>query len=516
MIRMVLADDEPIITRGIQKLVDFNSLGIQVVGEYQDGGAALDGILALEPDIALLDIYMPKKSGIDILKELKAVGNRTKVIFISGFQDFQYAKDALRYGAEDYLLKPVIRDELLAALERCRVKLSRTWFSGEGQEIPKKDEEAPPYDRLIDVENTVYVPALVDILWNGDESRQERKLIRFAVISYVEKYLEDRGKGIVFSKNQNLVIILKGMERKEARTFLTEMTASAEKTYGHRTGALIGPTVDSMSQIPDSYQKCLEWRGYLFFEDQLGVPVLYTQDKVFNKTVGTQEFEQCRGQLLDAIVTQNREAFEKCLKRFTRYVCILSEGKKEDACYHFCTAIRMAGERVGQLGIPTLDYDVKDILEQGREAANYRQMAAVYGSYLERYLKQVKDSIIRGDKKDIIRAKEYIEEHYRENLTLEVLASQIHMNTYYFSSFFKKNSGENFKDYVNKVRLKHAMALLVTTDKRTYEIADLVGFRDARSFSELFQRAYGETPANYRKRVKREQGDGGYERNEKA
>ena len=73
MIRMVLADDEPIITRGIQKLVDFNSLGIQVVGEYQDGGAALDGILALEPDIALLDIYMPKKSGIDILKELKAV-----------------------------------------------------------------------------------------------------------------------------------------------------------------------------------------------------------------------------------------------------------------------------------------------------------------------------------------------------------------------------------------------------------------------------------------------------------
>lgn len=84
------------------------------------------------------------------------------------------------------------------------------------------------------------------------------------------------------------------------------------------------------------------------------------------------------------------------------------------------------------------------------------------------------------------------------------------MNAYYFSSFFKKNSGENFKDYVNKVRLKHAMALLVTTDKKTYEIADQVGFRDARSFSELFQRTYGETPASYRKRVKREKGDGGY------
>lgn len=75
---------------------------------------------------------------------------------------------------------------------------------------------------------------------------------------------------------------------------------------------------------------------------------------------------------------------------------------------------------------------------------------------------------------------------------------------YYFSSFFKKNAGENFKDYVNKVRLNHAMGLLVTTDKKTYEIADLVGFRDARAFSELFQRTYGETPASYRRRVKRE------------
>ena len=168
MIRMVLADDEPVIIRGIQKLVDFNSLGIQVVGEYQDGGAALDGILALQPDIALLDIHMPRKSGIDIIKELQAVGNRTKIIFISGFQDFQYAKDALRYGAEDYLLKPVIREELLAALERCCAALQENWMARkDGQKTEGRAQEEPPYGRLIDMEETVYVPALVDILWNG-------------------------------------------------------------------------------------------------------------------------------------------------------------------------------------------------------------------------------------------------------------------------------------------------------------------------------------------------------------
>ena len=109
-----------------------------------------------------------------------------------------------------------------------------------------------------------------------------------------------------------------------------------------------------------------------------------------------------------------------------------------------------------------------------------------------------------NDKKDIIRAKEYIETHYKENLTLEVMAQEMYMNPYYFSSFFKKNSGENFKDYVNKVRLEHALSLLVSTDLKLYEIANEAGLRDARSFSELFQRTYGETPAGYRKRMKGE------------
>ena len=97
--------------------------------------------------------------------------------------------------------------------------------------------------------------------------------------------------------------------------------------------------------------------------------------------------------------------------------------------------------------------------------------------------------------------KEYIEKHYQENLTLEILAGHIHMNPYYFSSYFKKNAGENFKDYVNRVRVEHAVSLLISTDKKTYEIAAEVGFRDVRSFTEVFSRTYGETPNSYRRRV---------------
>lgn len=502
MIRMILADDEPIITRGIQKLVDWNSLGIEVVGEYQDGKAALDGIVLLKPDIALLDIYMPKKTGIDILKECRALDISTRIILISGFQDFQYARDALKYGAADYLLKPVIRDELITAIENCIAYMNIDWEIGEAAGESGSKVTEVPYDKLVEMEETTYLPVLLDILWKGTEHTQEKKLIRFSLISYVELYLEERNLGIIFTKGKHIVLVLKDKTREEAKEILYELMEGVEAKHGHRIGVVIGETVDSMGEIPEGYGACLGMLNHFFFYNQITVPILVTGTPVYVKPVTMESFMVIRNQLLESVISQDRENWDASFRKFLRSLCILSDGKKEDACFHFCSTIRILEERFQAMGLKGLGFDLKDILEEGRLTENYRQMSKLYGTYLERYMEQIRDSVVNNDKKDIIRAKEYIETHYKENLTLEVLAQEIHMNPYYFSSFFKKNSGENFKDYLNKVRMKHALSLLVSTDRKAYEIADEVGFRDARSFSELFQRIYGETPVNYRKRVK--------------
>lgn len=113
----------------------------------------------------------------------------------------------------------------------------------------------------------------------------------------------------------------------------------------------------------------------------------------------------------------------------------------------------------------------------------------------------------KNEHKDIQKVTDYIAAHYRENLTLEVLAKHIHMNPFYFSSYFKKQLGQNFKDYLNRVRMEHALELLLNSDKRSYEIAEEVGFKDYRYFNEVFSRYYGKTPAAYRKSFK-EQNNG--------
>ncbi len=143
------------------------------------------------------------------------------------------------------------------------------------------------------------------------------------------------------------------------------------------------------------------------------------------------------------------------------------------------------------------------MMEKGRVCRDYSELQSVFYKIIMEYVGKLKTLIVNNNNRDFLKAKAYIDNHYDENLTLEVLAGEVHMNSYYFNTFFKKNAGENFKDYVSRIRIQHALSLLVSTDLKAYEIALKVGFSDARAFSENFQRIYHETPAAYRKRAKK-------------
>lgn len=497
MLKMILADDEPVITRGIRKLIDWEKLGISIAGEYGDGKSAMEGILSQSPSLALLDISMPGMNGIEILKSIRELELSTKVIFISGFQDFEYARNALTYGAVDYLLKPVIREELLRAVEKA---VSR--IQGEGakaEERPVKEGNAGQKTLLM--EETTYLPVLADVLFDGDESGQEKKLIRFSLISFLEEYLSEKKLGILFQKNDHIVMVLKGMGSDEAKAALTRLWQESVQAAGKKTAFVAGQAVDSMGRIPEQYEKCLDLSRYFFFADQFRIPVLTVGEAVFSQKAGMRELTESREKMTELLISQDREAFLEAFARFARVLCLASDGRREDACYYFCSTVRLTEEKVRSLKLAGRDPDVKELLEQGRSCANFSRMQEIFREYMTGYLELLKNAMESSEKKDILLAREYIERHYRENLTLEVLAKVVHMNPYYFSSFFKKSAGENFKDYVNQVRIRHAVSLLLTTDLKTYEIAAEVGFRDVRSFTEVFSRTYGETPNGYKKRV---------------
>lgn len=177
-----------------------------------------------------------------------------------------------------------------------------------------------------------------------------------------------------------------------------------------------------------------------------------------------------------------------------------AEGKREDAAFYFCTGIRAVQSDLREMRIETR-FDMKELLEEGRNAEDFAEMSDIYRRYFYRCYLLVLESAEKSDNKSIAEIKRYIEKHYQENLTLEVMAEQFHMNTYYFSSFFKKNMGMNFKEYLNEIRLKQAVTLLISSDKNMGEIMRETGFADMRAFTKVFQKKYNETPGKYKKRI---------------
>ena len=511
---MILADDEPIISRGIQRLMDWAALGIEITGIYEDGKSAFSAIVCDKPDLALLDISMPGMSGIDILKECSAMRLKTKIIFISGFQDFEYAKSAITYGAVDYLLKPVIREELMNALEKCLSdeKRSRGKQDADPQSSGAWQGEAD-YGRLIQLEDASYIPVYTQIVYDGQKNDREKRLMQFSLSGFLEEYLEEHKNGITVSKNDHVVLILKQEDDAdvEGKSLVADILEEIRQHFMQMTGLqlffIVGPRVEHMSEIPGAYEACLEKRGYAYFANEIASGMVDTQREVFGTRIEIERFERARADLISAMTGQDKDACEHYYDQVSRLICRMAEGKKEDACFHFCSLIRRADERMHALGLKAQECDTRELLERARQSINFTQLSAMFHDLLLENLYTVQKVASNSEMQNLIKAKEYIETHYSENLTLQVLAEHIHMNPSYFSLFFKKNSGENFKDYVSRVRLDHAMPLLISSNKKTYEIAIEVGFTDARNFTDAFQRVYKETPNSFRKRIRSENGE---------
>lgn len=497
--KMILADDEPIITRGIRKLVDWEGMGIEVVGCYENGKQAMDGILRLNPDLALLDISMPEMSGIDILKECKTLNLSVSIIFISGFQDFEYAKAALRYGAEDYLLKPVLKEELLNAVTKCMNKKNRYAFFEAG-ELPVRTDQMD-YEKITTLDTDHYRPVLAGIIFGDQEPEQIRRLTRFSLVSFLDDYLSRQQTGICFVRKEKIVLILKGDTATRAREQLKEIRAAAAGAVHHEIVMIMGQQVEAVKQIPGEYHRCLEMEEYLFFADFLKAKILTTGETVFSFPMEETKLNEAREKLIHGIVSQDTEGFAPCYQWFSQMVCYMADGKKEDACFYYCSTLRMLEERFSELNLAGCKPDMKLLLEESRTCQSFGALSDKFKLIFFGYINKIQETVTSQEKRSVIHVIEYIEKHYKQDLTLQVLADEIHMNPYYFSVFFKKNTGENFKTYVNKVRMKHAMALLLGTNMKTYEIAEATGYKDPRTFTEVFCKIYRDTPNNYRKKA---------------
>ncbi len=532
MIKIFLVEDEIIIRRGIKNSIDWEKEGYEFSGEASDGELALPMIKKRHPDILITDIKMPFMDGLELSRLVKKVLPDIKILILSGYNEFEYAKQAIKIGVTDYLLKPISSERLLEVLGNVRKQIQQEKdlvkrYNRDMQENLEQEklkflnqllqgqlsvgealEEAGKFDIGLSAERYRFL--LFKILNNREQTLAYGEIveafnrIEMAVREIKDVTLFQRGiQGWVFlisgdsdggiqKRSEELKEVLEETMRKfpEIEYFggmgeavlrirdFKKAFISADKAFANRF-------ICSSNQIIMSAE-----------QEKLQDSMQFTE--LVNVENGRKVLERflCNGtpEEIDSFLeTYFQEISEKNLKStlMRQYIImdffvsasVFCENKSISGNSLHAAAERLKLSLQKADSLPKIKGLISELLNSIFEA---RDMVSGY-----RYSDMIQE------------AKRYIQEHYMsEDVSLNAVSAKVNMSPSYFSSIFSKEVGKTFVMYLTEVRMEKAKELLMCSSMKTSEIGFEVGYKDSHYFSYIFKKTQNCTPKEYRQRGK--------------
>ncbi|MNW33052.1 putative response regulatory protein [compost metagenome] len=523
-IRVLLADDEPVILRGLKKLISWEALGFTIVGEANDGNELRQVIHDCRPDLIISDISMPGCSGIDVIRELHEQSRQIKVVFISAYQEFAYARQAIQYGALDYLVKPVSKKHLEDVVSKA-ASLIRQENEGE-----RTKEMLNHYERK---NRTVTIEELLDGLMDGDKraagqliglgaialsrytgvclletdeetggdsrwEERERKLVHFALNNIIKETLEGRDNCLMFHKDGRFGILTQYEQLDEPLKLAQDLHGKINVFLKLKVSVGIGAAVSGIEAADESYRLALEALKTKYFTGLNGIVEAGIEDVAYACEI--HNITELQSGIVKALSSQNKEQLMQTTGQLMDVVKHMAGGSKHLAITNVYNTILLLEQEMESIGVHIGFFrdGQGSLLERLSSYATFTGVVNEFTSIVQQAFDRIAHKLANKEISQLRQIKAYMEEHYAENITLESMAALIYMNPYYFSSFFKKHTRKNFKQYLTEERMKHALRLLLESELMIYEIAERVGYNNARHFSDMFKKVYGKLPQEYR------------------
>ncbi len=503
MYSMIIADDEPVILNGLSKLLDWDSLGIQITGKCTCYSEVIDCLTKNHCDIIITDINMPEKNGLEILKYINEHSLRMKTIFISGFSEFSYVHEALRNGAVDYLTKPVNKDILLEAVKKSIRGLPANDNILEKKLIDYGIINSVNINNSENNGNDYKFYTALNVYFNSlGMSRQQLDLLMFSFTAEIEESLPINN--IVFERGKAVCILLNHdtTERIGILNIAEDILNIIKEKMHMNAVIIIGKSVEGTENIPLSYKSAETLEPLVFYCDNSSV-INSDNAPEIQKHSSDSEITNIEQSMIDYVYKLNSEkladAVCKAVEQIKRISLFMPNTTK---AYVISTLNRLSIEIHALNSDENFNSNIEDIFARYSEKINNAQRFEDVKSLTAKCVLDVKTCLNNLDSSAvdaIIKSKEFIKNHYNENITLESVAKNVFMNPFYFSTFFKKHTNKNFKEYLNEIRLQNAVRLLMSTNLRPSEIAEKTGFKSSRSMNKLFQETYGKMPNEYRK-----------------
>lgn len=522
MFKLLIVDDENQIRKGIRRILNWEEYGITICAEASDGKEALAMIEKCRPQIVLTDIKMPRMDGIALLKEIRNNGWDIKTIILSGYDDFSLVRQTMKYGAVDYLLKPIGKNELIQIIEELLDQLETPEETGGGMEDGSEVARSNFYNRLItnavnalefrekseflDVDFGKDLLAVGKLGSRNRTSEEERmRLQRNKTADVCREYLQVRKIGTAFLNIAgDIVFLLYGIRehRKDDiyKKELEQLLGILEKQFSLDLFAALSKPVKSWRKLNCAYQEADNTLKYIFVFET--AKILYAEeiDEYFRENDAEVIISQDKiGELIREGDREGMEAYleeifgnsQDIPKEADHYVFQNMAMEVLIYFYHF-RMIQMAVDRI------RINEEKNAALQKLTESKTLGNMKR----YLMDVFGQIISVMISDDKqysKVVGEALQQIRENYGNvNMSLQYLADKWDLNAAYLGRLFKKETGNSFVDYLNWYRIEKAEKLLKETNIKGSDLCEKVGFSNYNYFYVVFKKLKGIKPMDIR------------------
>ncbi len=529
--RIMLVDDEEEVRKAMIRKMDWEGLGVTVVGDAENGQDALEKLEQLEPDVVMTDIRMPYMDGLALTSYIREKYPSVKVLIFSGYDDFEYAQQAIKLNVTEYILKPVNGQELGEILSRIRVSLD--------QEIEQRRDidtlresylGSLPILRELFLNNLVgrttdvdaVVPKLreygIDILdarkWlaavihveqveqtEGQVLSQHQELIPISVKRLVEDHLKPYCRFAIFNSADGITVIAAVDEDNSQTGLINVLNDTCKESRRMLEVAItvgVGHSCSTLQEISRSYQAAVDALGYRAIVG--GGKIIYINDVEPVSRGKLQLDAKGEAELTAAVKFGPRELIGSVIQNLVSRMDDVRVHARQYQVYMLsivnCLTRLMQQYDLNMDEMFADQGPYADILAGIHRREDFAAWVVPIACRVNEAMNRERDNTTR---KVILEAQRYIQENYSNpELSVEMLCRHLHMSPAYFSTVFKKETGQTYINYLTEVRLEKAVELLNTTDDKTYIVAQKVGYQEQNYFSYVFKKRYGVSPTKYR------------------
>ncbi|WP_237699142.1 response regulator transcription factor [Caldicellulosiruptor kronotskyensis] len=515
---MVLIDDEPIIIEGLKKILDWHALGFEIVAVAYDGVDGFSKLLELNPDVALIDIRIPGIDGLLLIQRLREKNISTKIIILSGYSEFEYARKAVELGVESYLLKPIdkqlLEEKLMAIREKLEeeFKINRAFSTAKKLTREKvveklvlgtlKDTEIEYMNKFFELQLPwkKYQVAIIQLL-NENRNSCEINQTVLQLKEKVDLFLNKNSCGFSTIINNNICILFKDFWYPFNSRSINILKDMLMQYTDGQVIISIGSKVEDYRNIKKSFEEANELLKKRFLLGYKGL--IFIKEAIFRYDKTEKEFDDNVNAyaLAVAIEFNNFEKINNILENKADNLIKknASEDEAKSSFYNFFVDVLYKLSQNQEYKQIVEKYLTQEIFKNLFTQKTLTELKGLIKYYFTLIAEQIKKLHSDNFK---VQVEEFIKRNYFIDLKLETLAEIFGYNSSYFSKLFKKTFGENFLSYIEKVRIEKAKELLENGEKVS-KVAKKVGYEDMDYFCLKFKKYVGCSPKGYKESLKR-------------